>query len=92
MPEVIDDVALPRGVWTLLAAAAVEELWVTNKGAFPVLLRRAPTVPATDAGAMPLAPGERRGPDAPTAWGLPVWALSPASGGRVAVEARWTVV
>lgn len=90
MPEFIDDVAAPAGAWTRAPLPArPAEIWLANRGPWPVLVKKALVAPTTTAGAIPLAPGERRGPEDLAAWALDLWLLAPVQAGVVGVEARW---
>lgn len=89
MPNVIDDIALPRGTWVRLTThGPADRLTVMNRGFSEVLVKKGgAAAPTGDAGAMALPPGNMLPPEDTRAFSLDVWAMSPHSDGVVAVEA-----
>jgi hypothetical protein len=89
MPDLIDDVPLPRGTWVRLTPhGPAAHFAVMNIGSTEMRVKKGgASAPLTAFGAMRVGPGRMLPPEDLTLHGYDVWAMSEASDGRAAVEA-----
>lgn len=93
--HLIDDVVVPRAVWTPLTPDPAlipppGRITIANRGAWLVLVKRAALRPVDARGAWRLGPGQVAPPEDLRPWGaLRLWAFAAGEPGLVAVEALW---
>lgn len=89
MPDLINDVPLPKGVWVRLTPHGPAKYFaVMNVGFAAVRVKKGgATAPLNPAGSLVLGPGRMLPPEDLTLHGYDVWGFCESSDGVAAVEA-----